>query len=132
VNCEGISFISTLAKRFYRLYMTERARGEYEKAFHAALRAAWACDDANDTEKAVTCRRAAVAALEKSSPYPERNETLWLQRADVLRRAGEFETVIREYADGVFSQELYGKIVAFQMARCEEKDTRPYTVGDVK
>ena len=71
LTCDGISFASELAKRFYKYYLISLEDGKTEDAFYAVIHAAWACDDKGDTENAKHCRTVAIplaAALIDKNP----------------------------------------------------------------
>ena len=58
-------------------------------------------------------------------------------RADILRRAGHFEEVIRGYSNVKFSgktgnnYEVMNKVVKFEVEKAKERDVKCYTVSDV-
>ena len=102
-----------------------------EKSFYASLHAAWACDDKNDKENAILCRKIALEFLEILILNDKNNENLRLQKADLLRRSGDFDAVIKQYNSENFSNELLNKIVHFQLEKSKLKDDACYTVADV-
>ena len=59
-SCGGIGFKSFLAEAFYQYHMINMADGNVQDAFFALLHAAWSCDDEDDAENAVLCRRKAM------------------------------------------------------------------------
>ena len=129
-TCDGITFRHDLAARFYRQYVIARTRNKPDLCFYAALHAAWVCDDCGDKENAVTCRKIAadMAYTLLLSSEEERPEDLILQRADLLRRAGEFDAAIK-VLDGFTSQhEAHRTVAAFQIEKCRAGDTERYTV----
>ena len=127
-NCSGIDFKSELAQRFYRRYLIDAELGEFGNACNDAIHAAWACDDEGDTENAKTCRILA-ASLTKSLIRKDNEPTILLMRADLLRRAEQFEQLLKEYSNlQPFNDDLLDKILAFQIKKAKEKDTKGYTV----
>lgn len=127
-TCEGNRFNSQLSKRFYRQALVAIEEGENLTACNAFLHAAWAADDIDDVKGAIICRRKALALYE-TFDY-KKDENLYVQRADLLRRARRFEQLIDEYSSFKSSNDLINKIVAFQLDRAKEKDTSCYTVLD--
>ncbi len=125
------NFKSTLADTFYKDYLLDCALGKTIKAFYAALYAAWACDDARDYENARFCRLKALKKMEKVVPYKNK-ETASLVRADLLRRTGQFNVLIKEYENVTFSDDLLNDIVAFQIKKAKEESDGCYTVDDVE
>ena len=128
-TADGISFPTELARNFYRRHLIAAEMGHTGEAYAAVLHAAWVCDDEGDCENAVRCRKLALTflddAIEKSGP----NEDMIMIRADLLRRSGQFDKLIREYSDRTFSKAILNDIVAFQLKRAAEKDTQCYTIA---
>ena len=128
-KCLGLTFKSELAKTFFQQYLIQLAEKDAQKAFYAVLHAAWACDDEEDEENAVLCRKYALAEMDELLKKGE-DETLLIQRADLLRRAGLFEKVIEDYEGCTCSEELLTRIAHFQVKRAYEGDISCYTVED--
>jgi len=127
--CSKNNFMSKLAEKFYKYYMINLLDDNKEDAFYAILHAAWACDDANDYEKAVYCRKLAIVEIEKIIKNND-NETLKVQKADLLRRAGLFEKLIGEYSVLNFADETLQKIIMFQIRKAKDQNSDCYTVAD--
>lgn len=128
-GCNGIEFKSELAKNFYQYHLILLKHNKNEDAFFALRNAAWSCDDSEDKDNAILCR---VKALELLKDIIDANENMELVRADMLRRSGQFETVISEFSNKHYSEELLNKIVAFQILKAKDKDDACYTVEDVQ
>lgn len=110
----------------------EMVYGDHRGAFHAALHAAWACDDDRMVKKAVACRKLALDYVNQvlDQPEVENAEQLLVQRMDVMRRAGLFDRMILEYDGMELSEEILTRIQNFQLERARAKDTKCYTVRD--
>ena len=68
---------------------------------------------------------------EENTEYiDEEIEKLKLMKADLLRRSGQFETLLSEFSSHSFQDETMNKVLAFQLAKAAEKDTACYTVDD--
>ncbi len=131
-TCEGLNFKSDLAALFYRHYMISLKTADAEKTYHAILHAAWACDDADDTENARRCRELALPQLERMiRSEPPNRKSLLVVKSDLLRRSGHFEELISEYKDVRFSDPLLDKILAFEIEKASQQDANCYTVSDV-
>ena len=61
----------------------------------------------------------------------ELNDDSLIQRADLLRRSGQFERVIEEYSTKTFEEDIYNKLCSFEVEKAIQKDTSCYTVEDV-
>ena len=145
-HSDGITFRSGLADRFYKFHKICLLNEKTEEAFFALLHAAWACDDSEDEENAARCRKAAIPLLDKviegiaaGEEHPEeddceddseKKDNLLLMKTDLLRRSGQFETLLSEYASVSFTNGIMNKVLAFQLARAAEKDTACHTVEE--
>lgn len=129
-TCDGVALVSPLARRFYRRYLLAVAAADRDAAIRAALRAAWACDDAGDGEGAVFCRKRALERLRYKKLFSRISENEAILRADLLRRTGQFELLIAEYEKRRFKNELLSRIAAFELKLAKEGDTARYTVAD--
>ena len=133
LSCDGINFSSELAKRFYRNYLIQIQVENLRGAMFTLLHAAWSCDDANDKDNARICREKAIPLAAKLA---HDNETIYMMRADMMRRAGQFEELISEYesvkmkGDARNDPEILNKVLRFQIERAKEHDDKCYTVRD--
>lgn len=123
-NCDDLNFEHPLAERFYRQYLISSDNAD---KFYALLHCAWACDDANDEKNAEFIR---CKSLEYMNQF-DLNDDSQIQRADLLRRSGQFERVIEEYSTKTFKEDIYNKICGFEVEKAIQKDTSCYTVEDV-
>ncbi len=131
-GCDGISFVSDLAKEFYRHYLIMKAEGKDEDAFHALLHAAWACDDAKDQGSATAVRNMAIDIADRllESDDLDWAETLSLIRADLLRRTSRFDEMLDKYKSARYENDLLNGIVDFEKELARRKHTGCFTVGD--
>ena len=134
LTCNGINFASDLAKGFYKYYLISTEDKEVEEAFFALLHAAWACDDEGDTVKAKICRELAVPlAIEidkESNDNTENSQVIGLIKADIMRRAGQYDEMIEEYSNITYEDEIMCKVLAFEIEKAKLKDDRCYRVSD--
>jgi hypothetical protein len=100
--------------------------GKTENAAGWLVRCAWASDDAEDTETAVTVRLKAAELLLKI-PEDEDTESRMLQRMDLLRRAGRFETVLNESKHVSFKDPAVKKLAKYELKLAKKKDDRCHT-----
>ena len=131
-TCDGIAFSSDLAITFYRQHMICLQENDERKAHYALLHAAWACDDAFDAENAAICRKRAIPPLEAMirSANDEEKDTMLMVKADLLRRSGQFDRLIDEYADVKMKDKLLSMLLAFQLQKAREKDAACYRVSE--
>ena len=131
-SCGGNKFPSRLAELFFRQYMIRLRDGDKFAAFHAVLHAAWDCDDENDSENAVLCRKLSLPLLDELlCNAGEEVGTLLVMKADIMRRAGLFTDLKREYSSVRPGEKLLEQILAFELALAEKEDAACYRVSDV-
>ena len=139
LTCEGHKLKSKLASSFYRLSMIQQESNHIMGAFFAMLHGAWACDDAKDYAGALACREKAASLatelIDGGTLKASGRENIMLMRADILRRAGRFEDVIRLYSDVKFEAEgnnleVMNAVLEFELELARRKDTTCYTVKD--
>ena len=130
-RCEGLTFRSRLAKRFYRAYMLQRRAGALHSAMRHALETAWLCDDSGETDNAIRCRNLAADCLQFLRQVSPDDETLMVQQLDILRRAGRFEEALAAYEqlDLENLSELIRKLAAFEAKKAQQHDMSCYTVA---
>ena len=131
-TCDGIEFVSDLAKEFYRHYLIMAAEGKEEDAFWALLHAAWASDDKEDETGAVLSREKAIIIAYKllDAGVPEWKDTLSLILADMLRRVSCFDELLKRYDAVRFNGELQNQIIDFEKELARRKITKCLTAKD--
>lgn len=131
-TCKGIEFKSSLAEKFYKQYLIENEKFEEIDSFFAILHCAWACDDAKDRENSKLARKIAIKIVNQLVKYKEKDITdLIVMKADLLRRIGEFDQLIKEYENFRTEEEILNKIIMFQLEKAQEKDSKCYTLREV-
>ena len=129
-TCGNLKFKSNLSESFYKKYLIDVADGRERDAFYSLVRTAWGCDDCDDEENAIHCRKMAIEQLDKFTTTEREKENLIVAKADLLRRSKQFDAVIDEYSNKTFSQDILNKIIAFQIKLAKMKDSTCYTVAD--
>ena len=129
LECEGVKFKNRLATTFYRYYYINLRDNNLEEAFDAIIQAAWLCDDSQDVENAIICRKKAIAVVEQFADIEIYiHEKYFVIKADLLRRTSQFDVLIEEFSNKKFSFELYNRIVQFQLGRAMNKDNGCYNI----
>ena len=124
LSCDNTDFKNKLSEIFYRQYLI--ADDDVEK-FNALLFCAWACDDAEDEDNAISVREKCLKYIDSL----DSNDDMLLRKADILRRSKHFDELIEEFSDKKFDGEIYSQICSFQIQNAMEKDNKCYTVKDV-
>lgn len=131
-TCDDIKFKSELAETFYKEYLIEIEKFEDMEAFFAVLHCAWACDDAKDWQNSRLARQIAIKTANKIIKSKEEDATeLIVMKADLLRRIGEFDQLIKEYENLTLNDELLDSIIEFQIEKARQKDSCCYTLKEV-
>ena len=61
----------------------------------------------------------------------ERKNDFMLMRADLMRRAGQFDDLIYTYSPVHFDMDLLNQILKFEIEKAKKKDLSCYRVEDV-
>jgi len=119
----------SLANRFLCWALVEEGVRRYSQAGHTAVRAAWACDDADARHAARRCRDLTVSlflkARSRKQQFAQLRGTEDLLLVDLLRRAGHFAEGIRQ-ANTRLRRRITAAdaaILRFQLTLLAEKDT---------
>ncbi|MBR2812951.1 MAG: hypothetical protein IKD69_16370 [Solobacterium sp.] len=120
---DDLVFASGLARRFYRSYKIAMHNRKTERAFFQLLHCVWQCDDDNNNDTARQIRiMTADLAGKLIQKKPGKAETMQLIRADLLRRSGRFEQLLKEYENVTFASAPLDNILAFQKQLAEKQD----------
>ena len=132
LSCDGITFVSDLAKKFYKYYLINLEDENTEDAFYAVLHAAWACDDKKDDINAKHCRELAISLANEliESDYDNKDK-IRMMKADLMRRACRFDEMIATYASVKFDEDLLNRIIGFEIEKAKIKDPSCYRIEDV-
>ena len=126
-----------LATKFLCWSIIQEAAGEHSDAGWAAVRAAWACDDANASSRAKVSRQRAID-LFKQAHLKETNFVIGAGAeeailADLLRRSGNFEAVAEICKQGLEKnpEDLVKKILLFEQHLSKQKNEKCYTIEEM-
>jgi hypothetical protein len=133
----GDPSLPELACSFLCAASVEEALGNYPAASIAALRAAWACDDASDTDGAVKCRSRVLALFDltraRKQAFADDPATEDCLFVDVLRRVGEFQragAICRRASQSRQPVETVGRILAYEQTLIDRGDVACHTVEE--
>ena len=97
--CDGIDFGEEItAEKYYKYALIQLQSESFYGAFYAFLFGAWICDDHKKNALSVMFRKKALEVFDMLWEKAEIKEQFFLIRADLLRRTGDFETVIKDYS----------------------------------
>ena len=129
------SELPELARQFERYSLLQHA--DPETAAVGLIRAAWACDDADNANQGKAYRNQAADILLTLQPCPddEENTTLAAVLVDVLRRAERFDeskelaTSLQSF-NAVKANEIVSSVLTYQCKLCDGRDTGCHTIAD--
>lgn len=136
---------SDLLKEYLLKARISQRLGDHQSAFWDYIHAAWVADDpaAYENEEDEICyieegdvfwsinaRKLAIEAFD-NLPADTVTETWKVIKADLLRKSGQFDRLISEYAGVQFSEEILNQIIAIQIEKAKLKDTKTYTIAEV-
>lgn len=132
LECGRIGFQSSLARRFYRHFLICNSTDNVHSAFYSILHAAWCCDDISDGNSAIICRKLSIRVADVIIQKRLKNwRLISVMKVDIMRRAGQFDEVIREYRGKWFWDARFRRIVRFGLQKAKEHDSRVYRECDV-
>ena len=126
-ECDGLNVKNTIARRFVRWALICARTGRLKDEMNAYLCAAWACDDHDEPKTAVILRTRCELLLKKLMKR-EKDEQLCLMDADLLRRSGQFDEVIRRYTDipPYVKDEKIKEALRFEINKAKLKNMRGF------
>lgn len=124
-TCDDIDFGDGItAEKYYKHALLQLGNDNFYGAFYAFLFGAWVCDDHNNKELSVMFRKKALEVFDILWEKSEIKEGFYLVRADILRRIGDFETVIKDYAKFDSLNDDRVMIARIQVMLAKDKDDR--------
>ncbi len=126
----------TLANSFLCKAILDRVAGSYAHATWNLIRAAWVCDDTDQSEQAATCRKTAADMLELARQHDQkvvgqdRADTAIL--VDLLRRSGQpkrARQILATQQDST-AEDVIGRVLNFQRVLLERNDVSCHTIGE--
>lgn len=126
-----------LANSFLCQAILLASEDDHAGAGWAALRAAWACDDAH-LEEAASCRTIAAehfnTATAVGQSYAVDPSVEQAILADLLRRSNQFQKAIQAAEEGLARcpDDLARRVLVFQKALAEEHDADCHTIAEAR
>jgi uncharacterized protein (DUF2225 family) len=126
-----------VAIRFLKLADLQEGVNHTLEAAWSTLRAAWACDDADDEDRATTCRQRSIGYFARTADkvrlFPKEAGAMEAMFADIHRRSGDSDGAIH-WADAGLERlpdSALSAILHFQRAKAMRQDRACYTTDDV-
>lgn len=124
-TCDGIDFDDEItAEKYYKYALIKRENDNFYGAFYAFLFGAWVCDDHKRKELSIVLRKKALEMFNILCEEEPIGEGFYLVRADILRRIGDFDTVIKDYSNFDSLNDDRVMIARIQVMLAKDKDDR--------
>lgn len=111
-----------LAGRFMKKALVCEKNKDWTEALKSCMYAAWACDDDDDDVRAVEYRKAAVKVYDTHLSYFSESPDVRLLIADLVRRSGDCDRVVRDYKGKRFGSPLVAALTEFEVELAEKGD----------
>ena len=72
----------------------------------------------------------AIEIDKEENDNTENSPVIGLIKADIMRRAGQYDEMIEEYSNIIYEDEVMSKVLAFEIEKAKLKDDRCYRVSD--
>ena len=124
-------FDDSLSGKFRKMALVCEKNKDYVEALKACLYAAWVHDDMNEDNEATECRRAAIKIYDSHKAVLSEDHDIALLCADILRRSGDLERVVREYKGKFWGSGLLSAIASYQVELAEKGDRSCHKADEV-
>ena len=125
-----------LANSFLCYALIQENAGEFSSAGQSAIHAAWACDDAEMTDAARSCRERAVSLLRRARAHEQIEEdppgAAEALMVDLMRRSERFDEAREICRDGLQKtmEPVIADVLRFQQSLIDKHDTGAYSIED--
>lgn len=126
---DGLKTENPLVSKFVRKAIVCMKNKDYKEAVQSYLYGAWVCDDNNDVEKALECRKKALNIMENNTLLDDDN--FFLLRADLLRRTGQFDKVVSDYGEKFFNIPLMLLASQYQVKLAKNRDILAHKMSEI-
>lgn len=130
-TCGGIISANEAAAKLTKNALVFMKNHNYKDAVRGYLSAAWEFDDENDERLAKECRKRAVQIMDEHPAAFKGDNNYKLLKADLLRRSGEFDRVIREYEGTAFPSQIMTAIAFFEVHLAASMDSAAHRADEV-
>lgn len=127
-----------LAASFLCKAILERESKDFAAATWALIHAAWVCDDSDQAEEAMACRRKAADMLLIAEEHNQRvakpDGVSTVVLVDLLRRSGQFEQARKtiEARRSISAEDIVAQILDFETDLLNRNDIACHTIAELK
>lgn len=130
-TCGGITASNETAVKLIKRALVFLKDHSYKDAVRSYLAAAWAFDDDNDDRLAKECRKAGVRIMDEHPAAFKGDNNFKLLKADLLRRSGEYDRVMREYEGKAFPSLIMTAIAFFEVHLAASMDSTAHRADEI-
>lgn len=130
-SCAGILTANEDASRLIKKALILAGNHSYKEAVKSWLSAAWLLDDDSDRRNAANCRRSAVRLMDEHPAAFKGDNNFRILMADLLRRSGDFDRVIREFEGMAFRSQIMTAIAFFEVQLASREDAEAHRADEV-
>ncbi len=130
-TCGDILTADETAARLIKRALVFIEEHSYKDAVRSYLAAAWSLDDDGNEFAAKQCRMTAVSLMEDHPAAFRGDNNFKLIKADMLRRSGEFDRVVREFQDTAYPSLLMTAINFFEVHLASAEDKGIHTIDEI-
>jgi len=114
----------------------EQKQGQFANSAWGAIHAAWICDDENNYEESVKCRKQAISLIGMASSHAqtiaEQTGLSEVITIDLMRRAGMFEEALKlaEITKAKEFEKIIIKVIKYEEKLIAQKNIESHTVSE--
>ena len=142
INSEGYqdlirdSDIPEIAASFLAQSYEEEKQQKYADSAWRAIHAAWICDDENNLESSVRCRKQAITLIEKANDQEQKiadqagvSEAITI---DLMRRSGMYQEALKLSAAAkvLEIEEVIKQVIQYEEKLIAKKDIASHTISE--
>ena len=118
-----MDFRNYYADLYYKEYKIELLNRRFWGAFFAVFETALLCFNEQDLENATWCSFLALSLFDKFKigKYIEQDK-IYLMRAGLLRRTGQFTKLLKEYSSCTFEKRMNNSYLTLLLEKAKQKD----------
>ncbi|MGV6852048.1 MAG: DUF2225 domain-containing protein [bacterium] len=132
----GSQEIPEVAASFLALSYEKEKQQEYSDSAWRAIHAAWICDDENDLELSIKCRKQAVDLVEKANGLGQKiadqagaSEAITI---DLMRRSGMFQEALKlcSIAKAADIEDIIKQVIQYEEQLISKEDMDTHTISE--
>jgi hypothetical protein len=125
-----------VAASFLALSYIKQKQGQFADSAWRSIHASWICDDKNNYEESVKCRKQAISLISMANSHAQTiaNQTGLSEiiTIDLMRRAGMFEEALKlaEFTKTKEIEEIIIKVIKYEEKLIAQKNIESHTISE--